>query len=37
MAGDDIQNVTYPKGKVLFKQGEKGTAAYIVNSGAIGL
>lgn len=37
MAGDDIQNVTYPKGKVLFKQGDKGTAAYIVNSGAIGL
>ena len=37
MAADDIQNVTYPKGKVLFKQGEKGTAAYIVNSGAIGL
>src|SRR3954468_25087382 len=26
-----------PKGKVLFKQGEKGDAAYIVNSGAIGL
>ncbi len=37
MAADDIQNVTYPKGKVLFKQGDKGTAAYIVNSGAIGL
>lgn len=37
MAGDDIQNVTFPKGKVLFKQGDKGTAAYIVNSGAIGI
>lgn len=29
--------VTFPKGKVLFKQGESGDAAYIVNSGAIGL
>lgn len=37
MAGDDIQNVTVPKGKVLFKQGDKGTAAFIVNSGAVGL
>lgn len=37
MAADDIQNVIFPKGKVLFKQGEKGTAAYIVNSGAIGI
>ena len=37
MAGDDIQNVTVPKGKVLFKQGDKGTATYIVNSGAVGL
>ena len=37
--GDDqaIQNLTYPKGKVLFKQGEKGTAAFIVNSGAVGI
>ena len=32
-----IEVVTYPKGKVLLKQGEKGDAAYIVNSGAIGL
>ena len=32
-----IQNVTYPKGKVLFKQGDKGTAAFIVNSGAVGI
>jgi CRP/FNR family cyclic AMP-dependent transcriptional regulator len=32
-----IEVVTFPKGKVLFKQGEKGDAAYIVNSGAIGL
>lgn len=29
--------VTFPKGKVLFKQGDSGDAAYIVNSGAIGL
>jgi CRP/FNR family cyclic AMP-dependent transcriptional regulator len=32
-----IHNVMYPKGKVLFKQGDKGTAAFIVNSGAIGI
>lgn len=32
-----IQNVTYPKGKVLFKQGDRGTAAFIVNSGAVGI
>ena len=32
-----IQNVTYPKGKVLFKQGVRGAAAFIVNSGAIGI
>ena len=39
MAADDqsIEVETFPKGKVLFKQGEKGDAAYIVNSGAIGL
>lgn len=29
--------VTFPKGKVLFKQGEKGDAAYIVTNGAVGL
>lgn len=29
--------VTFPKGKVLFKQGERGNAAYIVTSGAVGL
>ncbi len=32
-----IQNVTFPKGKVLFKQGEKGAPAFIVNSGAVGI
>lgn len=32
-----IEVVNFPKGKVLFKQGEKGDAAYIVNSGAIGM
>src|ERR1700749_2284704 len=34
---DDIQNISFPKGKVLFKQGEKANAAYIVNSGAVGI
>lgn len=39
MAGDDqtIEVVTFPKGKVLFKQGEKSDAAYIVQSGAVGM
>ena len=32
-----IEVVSFPKGKVLFKQGDKGGAAYIVNSGAIGM
>jgi CRP/FNR family transcriptional regulator, cyclic AMP receptor protein len=32
-----IEIVTYPKGKVLFRQGERGGAAYIVNSGAVGI
>jgi CRP-like cAMP-binding protein len=32
-----IEVVTFPKGKVLFRQGEKGGAAYIVNSGAVGI
>ena len=34
---DDVGVQQFPKGKVLFKQGDKGDAAYIVNSGAIGL
>ncbi len=34
---DDVGVQQFPKGKVLFKQGEKGDSAYIVNSGAIGL
>lgn len=34
---DDVHNVTFPKGKVLFKQGDRGAAAYIVNSGAVGI
>ncbi|MCC6913749.1 MAG: cyclic nucleotide-binding domain-containing protein [Rhodospirillaceae bacterium] len=29
--------VSFPKGKVLFKQGESSDAAYIVASGAVGL
>ncbi len=29
--------VNFPKGKLLFKQGERGDVAFIVNSGAIGL
>ncbi|MEQ9447905.1 MAG: cyclic nucleotide-binding domain-containing protein [Rhodospirillaceae bacterium] len=32
-----IEVVKYPKGKLLFKQGESGDAAYIVNSGAVGI
>jgi CRP/FNR family cyclic AMP-dependent transcriptional regulator len=32
-----IEVVVMPKGKILFKQGEKADAAYIVNSGAIGI
>jgi CRP/FNR family cyclic AMP-dependent transcriptional regulator len=32
-----IDVVQFPKGKVLFRQGSKGDAAYIVNSGAIGI
>src|ERR1700743_3716327 len=40
MVGVDDHSVAvqyFAKGKVLFKQGEKGEEAYIVNSGAIGL
>jgi len=32
-----IEVVTFPKGKVLFRQGARGDAAYIVNSGAVGI
>lgn len=32
-----IDIVKFPKGKVLFKQGAAADAAYIVNSGAIGM
>ncbi|MCB2106847.1 MAG: cyclic nucleotide-binding domain-containing protein [Rhodobacteraceae bacterium] len=32
-----IEVVTVPKGKILFRQGDKGDAAYIVNSGAVGI
>ncbi|MEQ9447004.1 MAG: cyclic nucleotide-binding domain-containing protein [Rhodospirillaceae bacterium] len=32
-----IEVVTYPKGTTLFRQGEPGNAAYIVNSGSIGI
>ncbi|MBL8642888.1 MAG: cyclic nucleotide-binding domain-containing protein [Rhodospirillaceae bacterium] len=32
-----IEVANFPKGKVLFRQGERGGAAYIVNSGAIGI
>src|SRR3954464_14388338 len=36
---DDLamHQITFPKGKVLFKQGDKGDAAYIVQSGAVGI
>ena len=39
-AGSDdlaIEVLNFPKGKILFKQGDRGDAAYIVNSGAIGM
>ena len=32
-----IEVVTYQKGTTLFRQGEPGNAAYIVNSGSIGI
>jgi CRP/FNR family cyclic AMP-dependent transcriptional regulator len=32
-----VDVVSFPKGKILFKQGERGDAAYIVSSGAVGL
>jgi CRP/FNR family cyclic AMP-dependent transcriptional regulator len=32
-----IEVATFPKGKVLFRQGERGGAAYVVNSGAVGI
>lgn len=32
-----IEVVTFPKGTTLFRQGEAGNAAYIVNSGSIGI
>lgn len=32
-----VEVVTVPKGKVLFRQGEKGGGAYIVSDGAIGI
>lgn len=32
-----IEIVAFPKGSILFRQGDKGDAAYILNSGAIGL
>lgn len=32
-----IEIVNVPKGKILFQQGDAGDAAYIVNSGAVGI
>ncbi len=32
-----IQLANFPKGKVLFRQGDRGGAAYIVESGAVGI
>lgn len=32
-----IEVVNYPKGTTLFRQGEPGNAAFIVNSGSIGI
>ncbi len=41
MASDTDERVSgvvnFPKGKVLFKQGETADAAYIVNAGAVGM
>ncbi len=39
MAADDasVEVITFPKGKVLFKQGDKGDAAYVVQAGAVGM
>ena len=34
---ETIEVLNFPKGKVLFKQGDKSDAAYIVNSGAVGM
>src|SRR5579862_299308 len=36
---DDVamHQVAFPKGKVLFKQGDKSDAAYIVQAGAVGI
>src|SRR3954466_12826277 len=36
---DDLamHQIAFPKGKVLFKQGDKGDAAYIVQTGAVGI
>lgn len=35
--GCRVDVVTFPKGKILFRQGEGGDAAYIVTGGAVGL
>src|SRR3954465_5895600 len=32
-----IELVTFPQGHVLFRQGDAGNAAYIVNSGSVGI
>jgi CRP-like cAMP-binding protein len=32
-----IEVVNVPKGKILFRQGDAGDAAYVVNSGAVGI
>ncbi len=32
-----IEVVTYPKGTTLFRQGDAGDAAFIVNSGSVGI
>jgi CRP-like cAMP-binding protein len=35
--GSGIEVIAIPKGTVLFKQGDEGDAAYILNSGAVAL
>lgn len=32
-----IEAVTIPKGKVVFRQGDKGDAAYLIESGSVGI
>jgi len=35
--GTSIEVVNFPKGTILFRQGDKGEAAYLVNTGSVGI